>query len=378
MKNILYIVLFAVVLSACGTNEKKTEMINSNSKSSFGQMPDGTAVDLYSLKNSQGMVVDISTLGGTIVSWTAPDKNGNYDDITLGMDSLQGYLDGVPFFGALVGRYGNRIANGKFSLNGEEYNLATNNGVNALHGGLKGFDKKVWQVSDFEENKAQLTLHLTSPDGDEGYPGELKVKVVYTLNDDNSLKIDYEATTDKATVVNLTNHAYFNLAGLGGSIVDHEVMIAADKFLPVDKGLIPTGELADVAGTPMDFTSFHKISERINDTTFDQIALGGGYDHCWVFTDNSSDMKLVAQVKEATSGRIMEVYTTEPAVQFYTGNFLTGSAIGKNGKVYGKRTGFCLETQHFPNSPNQANFPSTVLNPGETYSSSTMYKFSAE
>jgi aldose 1-epimerase len=376
MKNIVYIVLFAASISACSTYEKKTEM--SNSKSSFGQMPDGTAVDLYTLKNTKGMEVKISTLGGTIVSWTAPDRNGKYDDITLGMDSLQGYLDGVPFFGALVGRYGNRIAKGKFSLNGEEYTLAINNGENALHGGLRGFDKRVWQVSDFDENKSRLVLHYTSTDGEEGYPGELKVKVVYTLADDNSLKIDYEATTDKATVVNLTNHAYFNFAGLGSSIENHEVMIAADKFLPVDKGLIPTGELATVSGTPMDFTSFHQISERINDTTFDQIALGGGYDHCWVFTDSSSNMKLVAKVKEASSGRQMEVYTTEPGVQFYSGNFLNGSAIGKNGKVYSKRTGFCLETQHFPNSPNQANFPSTVLNPGETYKSSTRYKFSAE
>lgn len=378
MKKITLLFALVIMIIACNNTENSAEQMINNSKTIFGELADGSKVDLYTLRNAQGMEVKISTFGGTIVSWTAPDRNGVYDDITLGMDSLKGYLDGVPFFGALVGRYGNRIAKGEFELEGQKYKLATNNGVNALHGGLKGFDKVLWAVSDFDEMKSTLVLNYTSADGEEGYPGELKVKVVYTLQEDNSLKIDYEATTNKTTVVNLTNHAYFNLGGLGTTILDHAVMIAADSYLPVDAGLIPTGELEPVAGTPMDFTSFRRIGDRIDDSTFTQIALGGGYDHCWVFTDSSNSMKLVAKVKEGNSGRLMEVYTTEPGVQFYTGNFLKGDIIGKNGKVYGKRSGFCLETQHFPNSPNQANFPSTVLKPGETYRSSTMYKFGVE
>lgn len=363
--------------AACTTtSETAEEMKSSIGKSVFGSLDDGSNVDLYTLKNSQGMEVKISTLGGTIVSWTAPDQNGNYDDITLGMDSVQGYTAGVPYFGALIGRYGNRIAKGKFELNGEEYTLAVNNGENALHGGLKGFDKVIWKAKEVSPDKPVLELSYLAVDGEEGYPGNLEVTVVYTLGEDNSLNIDYTATTDKPTVVNLTNHAYFNLAGLGGDNLGHEVMIAADRYLPVDAGLIPTGEIAPVAGTPMDFTDFHTIGERIDDTTFSQLAIGGGYDHCWVFTDSSDSMKLAAIVKEPTTGRKMEVFTTEPGVQFYSGNFLTGSAIGKNGIKYGKRSGFCLETQHFPDSPNQANFPSTVLNPKETYKSSTTYKFS--
>lgn len=371
---ILTIVFFAVLLIGCNSNDKEKEMIRIE-KSEFGILPNGSQVDLYTLRNSQGMKVDIMNYGGTIVRWTAPDKDGNYDDITLGMDSLQGYLDGVPFFGALVGRYGNRIANGKFTLDGETYELATNNGVNSLHGGLKGFDKALWKADVMNEAESKLVLTYLSKDGEEGYPGNLNVIVTYELRDDNSLSINYEATTDKKTVVNLTNHAYFNLAGLGSSILDHEVMLAADTYLPVDKGLIPIGEMMSVENSPMDFTDFHSIGERIDDTTYTQIVLGGGYDHCWVFKDQSESLKKLAEVREASSGRSMEVFTTEPGVQFYTGNFLNGSVIGKNGISYGKRSGFCLETQHFPDSPNQSQFPSTVLEPGDTYKSTTVYKF---
>ncbi|MDP5140477.1 MAG: galactose mutarotase [Spirosomaceae bacterium] len=337
---------------------------------------DSVAVELYTLKNTNGMTVKITNYGGTIVSWTAPDSAGNYEDIVLGMDDLKGYLDGVPYFGALIGRYGNRIAKGKFKIDGEEYNVPVNNGENALHGGIKGFDKVVWTATPLEGEEVGLKLNYISNDGEEGYPGKLSVEVIYTLQNDNSLKIDYQATTDKPTVVNLTNHTYFNLTGnVKRDVLEHEVMIAADRFLPVDKGLIPTGELRSVKGTPFDFTELKSIGERINDTTNTQIILGGGYDHAWVFTDESNKLKSVAKVVDPSSKRTLEVLTTEPAVQFYTGNFLDGTLTGKNGTVYNKRCGFCLETQHYPDAPNQPEFPSTTLLPGETYTSTTVYKF---
>ncbi|MFN4254359.1 MAG: aldose epimerase family protein [Saprospiraceae bacterium] len=346
-------------------------------KTAFGTLPDGRAVDLFTLRNAQGMEVKISTLGGTIVSWTAPDKTGKYEDITLGCDSLAGYLKGTPFFGAIIGRYGNRIAKGKFTLDGTAYTLATNNIGNALHGGIKGFDKVLWAATPVPGDEPALKLTYLSKDGEEGYPGNLAVEVVYTLQKDNALRMDYTALTDKPTVVNITNHAYFNLAGAGrGDILGHELQLNADRFLPVDSTLIPTGELRPVAGTVFDFTKSTKIGARIDDKSDEQIKFGLGYDHCWVLADGSDKLKTAAILSEPSSGRVMEVLTTEPAVQFYAGNFLDGTVIGKGGKPYQHRTGLCLETQHYPDSPNQPAFPSTVLRPGETYRTTTVYKFS--
>jgi aldose 1-epimerase len=345
-------------------------------KSVFGKLPDGQTADLYTLRNEKGMTVKITNFGGIIVSWTAPDKNGHYDDITLGCDSLSGYLKGTPYFGALIGRYGNRIAKGKFSLDDTEYTLATNNIGNHLHGGIRGFDKVLWTATPVNGHEPALKLRYGSPDGEEGYPGNLQVEVVYTLRKDNSLQIDYTATTDKKTVCNLTNHAYFNLAGAGkGDILGHELMLNADRFLPVDSTLIPTGELRPVTGTVFDFSQPVAIGARINEKTDAQIVAGGGYDHCWVLKDGDKGLKLAAVLSEPVSGRKMEVYTTEPAIQFYSGNFLDGTVTGKGGIPYAHRTGLCLETEHYPDSPNKPEFPTTVLNPGETLRSTTVYKF---
>lgn len=377
MKKLL-IAITALAAFACNNNKTNDKtMAESNiSETPFGVLASGDSVKLYTLKNANGMEVAISDLGGTIIKWTAPDKDGKYEDITLGSNNPEDYLSSTKYLGALIGRFGNRIAKGKFSLDGKEYTLATNNGPNSLHGGLNGFNAAIWTATAIEGAEPGLKLTYLSKDGEEGYPGNLNVEVVYTLKNDNSLSIDYKATTDKSTVVNLTNHAYFNLKGEGnGDITDHEITINADKFLPTDAGLIPTGELKPVKGTPFDFTTAHLIGERINDTTDNDIKLGGGYDHCWVFTDQSNKLKSIANVLEPVSGRTMEVFTTEPAVQFYTGNFLNGKATGKSGKKYEFRYGFCLETQHFPDAPNQSAFPTTVLKPGETYTSTTVYKF---
>lgn len=386
MKNKLFLyALVALSLASCNQNaeQKKPEIKDmtqksSIEKSSFGKTKDGVALDLYTLKNEAGMTVAITNYGGTIVTWTAPDKNGKYEDITLGCDSIGGYEKGVPFFGALIGRYGNRIAKGKFNLEGKTYTLATNNGANHLHGGIKGFDKVVWTATPVEGNEPALKLTYTSKDMEEGYPGNLSVEVVYTLQKDNALKIEYSATTDKTTVVNLTNHAYFNLSGDFNSILDHEVALNCDKFLPVDKTLIPTGVLQPVAGTPFDFTKSFKIGARINDTLNEQIKFGGGYDHAWILTDATNALRLAATVTEPTTGRVMEVLTTEPAIQFYTGNFLDGTIVGKGGIIYKKRSGLCLETEHYPDSPNQSKFPTTTLKPKETYKTTTVYKFSVK
>lgn len=377
MKKLL-IAITALAAVACNNSKTNgTSMSETNiSEAPFGVLASGDSVKLYTLKNANGMEVAISDLGGTIIKWTAPDKDGKFEDITLGSNNPEDYLTSTKYLGALIGRFGNRIAKGKFTLDGKEYTLAVNNGPNALHGGLKGFNAAIWTATPIEGAEPALKLTYLSKDGEEGYPGNLNVEVVYTLKNDNSLTIDYKATTDKNTVVNLTNHAYFNLKGEGkGDILDHEIVLQADKFLPTDAGLIPTGQLKPVKGTPFDFTTAHVIGERINDTTDIDIKLGGGFDHCWVFTDQSNKLKSVAMVTEAKSGRTMEVLTTEPAVQFYTGNFLNGSATGKSGVKYEKRFGFCLETQHFPDSPNQVAFPTTVLKPGETYTSTTVYKF---
>lgn len=387
MKNKLFLyALVALSFASCNQNpeQKKPDVKDmtqksSIEKSSFGKTKDGVALDLYTLKNEAGMTVAITNYGGTIVTWTAPDKNGKYEDITLGCDSIGGYEKGVPFFGALIGRYGNRIAKGKFNLEGKTYTLATNNGANHLHGGLKGFDKVVWTATPVEGAESALKLTYTSKDMEEGYPGNLSVEVVYTLQKDNSVKIEYSATTDKTTVVNLTNHAYFNLSGdMNNTILDHEVALNCDKFLPVDKTLIPTGVLQPVAGTPFDFTKPFKIGARINDTLNEQIKFGGGYDHAWILTDATNALRLAATVLEPTSGRVMEVLTTEPAIQFYTGNFLDGTIKGKGGVIYKKRSGLCLETEHYPDSPNQLKFPTTTLKPKETYTTTTVYRFSVK
>ncbi len=348
-------------------------------KKSFGNLSPIDPVSLYTLQNTAGMSVSITNYGGTIVSWTAPDKNDVYQDITLGFDNLDEYIKGGAYFGALIGRYGNRIAKGKFNLEGKTYTLAVNNIGNHLHGGIKGFDKVVWDAISIDGDEPSLKLIYKSKDGEEGYPGTLNVTVVYTLQKDNALRIDYAAETDKTTVVNLTNHAYFNLSGdMSKTILDHEVAINADKYLPVDKTLIPTGELRPVVGTAFDFTKPFKVGARISDTSDVQIKYGGGYDHAWILTPNTEgDLRLAATVKEPTSGRILEVLTTEPAIQFYTGNFLDG-VKGKGGVVYQKRSALCLETEHYPDAPNQAAFPSTVLRPKEVYKTTTVYRFSVK
>ncbi len=358
------------------TTDQELESKNSITKSYFGTTKEGVAVDLYTLTNSNGVELKITNYGGIVTSLKVPDKQGEFDDVVLGYDSLSSYLEETPYFGAIVGRYANRIAQAKFTLDGQEYSLAQNNGENTLHGGLIGFDKVVWETEEIQtDNEVGLRLRYLSEDMEEGYPGNLEVEVHYTLDNENAFKIDYKATTDKKTVVNLTHHSYFNLKGkIDSDILDHFVTINASRFLPVDNNLIPTGELWEVTGTPFDFTQPKAIGERINDDN-EQLKLGIGYDHCWVIDRENDDMIIVASVMEPTSGRIMEVYSTEPGIQLYTGNFLNGTITGKDGAVYNHRYGFCLETQHYPDSPNKPEFPSVVLEPGDTYQSSTVYKF---
>lgn len=346
----------------------------------FGSIPDEKPVKLYTLKNGNGMEVDITNYGGIITRMTAPDKEGKYDDVVLGYSTLEAYQASNPYFGALIGRYGNRIADAKFTIDGEEYTLEANDGKNHLHGGVKGYDKVVWEVTDqsSDENGAYLTLHYLSPDMEGGYPGNLDITVKYTLNNDDEIVVDYMATTDKKTVVNLTQHSYFNLSGdMSTTILDHEVMINADQYLPVDETLIPTGELRAVEGTPFDFTEPKAIGKEI-EADNEQIKRGKGYDHCWVLNDQDSGKRLVASVYHPGTGRYMEVYSDEPAIQFYTGNFLDGTLNRKDEGTYAYRSGFCLETQHYPDSPNQPEFPSVLLAPGETYKTTTSYKFSAK
>lgn len=334
----------------------------------------GKAVEVVTLTNGRGMEVRVMTYGAIIVSLKAPDQNGTPGDVVLGYDSLAGYLRDSPYFGAVVGRYGNRIAKGRFALDGTEYKLAVNNGPNHLHGGLRGFDKVVWAAEPFDDSSG-VGVHLTytSPDGEEGYPGTLRAEVTYTLTARNELLIDYQAATDKATPVNLTQHSYFNLAG-GGDILAHLLTIHADSFTPVDSTLIPTGRLAPVGGTPFDFRQPTAIGARIA-VAEQQLEFGGGYDHNFVLTRPDTGMALAATVTDPVSGRTLEIRTTEPGIQFYSGNFLDGSLTGKGGTVYRHRTGFCLETQHFPDSPNHPQFPSTILEPGRTYRSHTSWTF---
>ena len=343
----------------------------------YGALEDGRVVDLFVLSNENGMEVSITNYGGIITSLTAPDRAGEFADIVLGCDDLAGYRAGHPYFGAIVGRYGNRIARGVFVIDGRRYSLATNNKGNHLHGGRVGFDKALWRAMP-RSNTAQLELTHVSDDGDEGFPGRLEVAVTYTLTAANELQIDYHATTDQPTHVNLTNHSYFNLAGHDrGDILGHQVLINADRFTPVNGRLIPTGELRRVGGTPMDFRRSTTIGARIEDDD-EQLVFGCGYDHNWVLNKAESDLGLIARVSEPDSGRVMEVLTTEPGVQFYTANFLNGKLIGKDGVAYGRRSAFCLETQHFPDSPNKADFPTTLLRPGEVYETTTIYRFSAQ
>ncbi len=370
---ILSATLCAAVLAGCASTEKKSA--GQISKRPFGQLADGTSVDLYTLRNNNGAEVGISTYGGLVIFFKVPDKNGKFGDVVLGYDTLDGYLKDTPYFGALVGRYGNRIAKGKFTLDGKEYTLAVNNGPNALHGGLKGFDKVMWDAKILiSASGPSLELHYLSKDGEEGYPGNLSVTAVYTLTEDNALKLQYTATTDKDTVLNLTQHSYFNLSGKG-NILQDIVMIPADKFTPVDSTLIPTGELKSVAGTPFDFRQPTAIGARINDVD-EQIKFGGGYDHNWVINKPMGELGLMARVYDPNSGRVLEVLSTDPGLQFYTGNFLDGKITGKGGWKYEYRNAFCMEPQHYPDSPNHPEFPTVVLKPGDTYKNTIIYKFS--
>ena len=339
----------------------------------FGTV-DGQAVQLYTLHNTSGAVATITNYGGIVVSLVVPDRSGKPVDVVEGYDDLDSYVKKTPFFGALIGRYGNRIAKGQFTLDGKAYTLAVNNGANALHGGLKGFDKVVWQAHPVESKLgAALELTYLSKDGEEGYPGNLDVKAVYTLTEQNELRLDFTAHTDKATVVNLTNHSYFNLSGDGLNL-DHLVTINADRFTPVDSGLIPTGELRSVAGTPFDFRQPTAIGARIN-AADEQLKAGGGYDHNWIVNQKKvGELTLQARVVSPRTGIMLEVSSTEPSVQFYTGNFLDGTITGKKGQVYAFRSAFCFEPQHYPDSPNQPAFPSTVLRPGQTYHNTIVYK----
>ena len=345
-------------------------------KQSFGKTAEGENVDIYTLQNANGVEAKITNYGGIVVSMKVPDRNGKIDDVMLGFNDLDSYLKGHPYFGAIIGRYGNRIAKGRFTLNGVEYKLAVNNGENHLHGGIKGFDKVVWTGKETRSKAGPgVVLTYLSKDGEEGYPGNLRVRVTYTLTNNNSLKMDYWATTDKDTVINLTNHAYFNLAGEGnGDILNHRVIINATRFVPTDAGSIPTGELRRVTGTPFDFLNLTAIGARINNDE-EQLKLGNGYDHTWIINGRAGTMRLAAQAFEPTSGRWLEVFTTEPGMQFYTGNFLDGTLTGKSGKLYPRRSGFCFETQHYPDSPNQPAFPTTTLKKGAIYKSTTIYRF---
>jgi aldose 1-epimerase len=377
MKQLSSLLLAAsVFLFSCNNN---TESTTTNTTTTMGitEKPFGTfngeTVTEYTLTNANGMQVGIINYGGTVTKILTKDKDGNFGDVVLGFDSIAGFTQkGNPFFGALIGRYGNRIAKGKFTLDGATYTLAAYNNGQALHGGLKGYDKVMWKAEK-QPGDSSIKLTYLSKDGEEGYPGNLTIEVIYTLTADNGLKIDYAGTTDKATPVNLTNHAYFNLsAGKDSTILDHELMLKADKFTEVDSVLIPTGKLPAVNGTPMDFTVAKKIGKEID-------AVKGGYDHNWVLNKTGNALESIGTLYHAGSGRLMEVYTTEPGIQFYSGNFLDGSLTNtKGGQKYVKHAALCLETQHFPDSPNQPTFPNTILKPGEKYTHTSLYKFSVK
>jgi aldose 1-epimerase len=367
---------FALAAEARAMRETKEKL--SVKKEAFGKTDDGVEIDQYILTNANGMTAKIMTYGAILVELDVPDRDGKIGDVVLGFDNLKDYLAKNPHFGSTVGRVANRIAKGKFTLDGKEYTLAVNNGPNSLHGGLKGFDKKIWKAAPKEaSNAAAVELSYVSKDGEEGYPGNLTATVVYTLTNGNALRIDYVATTDKATPVNLTNHSYFNLAGTkSGDILGHELMIAAEKYTPTDDTQIPTGEIKPVKDTPLDFTTPRRIGDRIDQM---KSSPGGGYDHNFVLNSGGKEEPgFAARASEPNTGRIMEMFTTEPGVQFYTGNYLDGKLTGRGGVAYKKHAGFCLEAQHFPDSVHQENFPSIILKPGETYHQTTIYKFSAK
>lgn len=381
IQNLALGIIVTSVLASCSNNgTNKNESADSTNTATMKKgiqqadwgKSDNKTVYLYTLTNKNGVQVKITNYGGTITSWLTPDNKGQSSDIVLGFNVLQGYLAHPPYFGATVGRYGNRIADAKFNLEGKTYKLAANNGKNALHGGLKGFDKVVWDVAPLADSVPSVTLNYLSKDGEEGYPGNLKVSVNFTLSDEDELKIEYNAETDKATPVNLTNHSYFNLTGdANNTILSHSLMIDADRYTPVDNTLIPTGELKPVKGTPFDFTTLHKIGERI-----DQVK--GGYDHNFVLNRKGTSLNKVAEVTDSISGRRLEVYTDQPGIQFYSGNFLDGSIKTDNGNPINQHAALCLETQHFPDSPNKPAFPSTILKPDEKYHSTTAYKVSLD
>jgi aldose 1-epimerase len=381
LNSLLLAGLVAAALTACSTcpcpcpcigkKPASTAMKASIEKAPFGRAPDGTPVDLYTLRNARGVTVKVMTYGCLITEIHTPDRNGRLGDIVLGFDNLDSYLKGHPYFGCVVGRYANRIANARFTLDGRTYTLAANDGPHALHGGRKGFDKVVWAAEPLTvPGGVAVRFSYTSPDGEEGYPGNLKVRVTYTLTDDNELRMDYEAVTDKPTVINLTNHTYWNLAG-GSDIYGHELTLHADHYTPVDATLIPTGEIAPVAGTPMDFTRPKPIGRDLKQLTNKP----QGYDHNFVLRGGGGKLAPCATVYEPRTGRVLEVWTDQPGVQFYSGNFLDGTLTGKGGQVYRQHHGFCLETQHFPDSPNKPQFPSVVLRPGQVYRTTTVHKF---
>jgi aldose 1-epimerase len=375
--NCIPVFIIVIFFSITSCKNTKTMAIATVEKNHFGKTIDGVDVDQYILSNKKGMEISVITYGGIITSWTAADKNGDYKDIVLGYNTLAEYEAETPYFGALIGRYGNRIAKGKFTMDGETYTLAVNNGVNHLHGGFKGFDKVVWDAKTIvNDSTASLELRYLSKDMEEGYPGNLETKVTYTLNNKDELSVKYEAKTDKPTIVNLTQHSYFNLtADFNQPILDHELVINSDSFLPVDSTLIPMGEFRNVAETPFDFRSSKAIGKQINAENI-QINNGLGYDHCWVLNDQEKGVRFVASAYEPVSGRFLEVLSDEPGIQFYSGNFLDGTLPSKYKGTYQHRTGFCLETQHYPDTPNQKDFPSVRLNPGESYQSQTVFRFS--
>ena len=374
---ILSLAAAALLMGGCA-QKKEPPMSSAITKAPFGQTEAGQPIELYTLKNASGMEAGIINLGGIVVSLKVPGRGGQIADVVLGFDKLADYEKPNPYFGAIVGRYGNRIAKGRFTLNGVEYKLAVNDGENSLHGGIHGFNHAVWQAREVPGGDPAVELTYFSKDLEEGYPGNLTVKVTYTLTAANELRIDYSATTDKDTVANVTNHSYFNLAGQGqGDILGDVLTIYASKFTPVDAGLIPTGELKSVAGTPFDFRQPTVIGARI-DNDDEQLKRGKGYDHNWVVDGTPGTLRPAARVSDPGSGRVLEVLTTEPGVQFYTGNFLDGTSTGKSGKVYQRRYGFCLETQHFPDSPNHPDFPTTVVKAGAEYKSATVFRFSVE